>query len=126
VLAGRWPPGPALSARKAGFSAYQNRCVASAGAGAGGGPEHADSRAGQLSTHFRGTGLPRSTPSRRNPALDVPSLEYIRARHNPRHESSHSHQQVIQQRRLGPETGAARIDVITVSRRGRTPRAYYQ
>jgi SAM-dependent methyltransferase len=54
-------------------------------------------------------------------ALDVPSLEYIRARHNPRHESSHSHQQVIQQRHLDPETGAARIDVITVSRRGAHP-----
>ncbi len=59
-------------------------------------------------------------------ALDMPSFEYIRARHNPRHESSHSHQHVIQQRHLDPETGAARIDVITVSRRGRTPRAYYQ
>jgi hypothetical protein len=33
---------------------------------------------------------------------------------------------VIQQRHLDPDTGAARIDVITVSDRGRTPRAYYQ
>ncbi len=59
-------------------------------------------------------------------ALDVPSLDYIRAHHNPRHESTHSQQHVIQQRHLNPETGAARIDVITVSGHRRTPRTYYQ
>src|SRR5215467_16366645 len=40
---------------RAGFDAYQNRCGAPAGAGAGGGPEHGDGRHGQISTHLRRT-----------------------------------------------------------------------
>jgi D-alanine-D-alanine ligase len=59
-------------------------------------------------------------------ALDAPSLDYVREHHNPRHESVLRSRRVIQQRHLDPDTGAARIDVITVSERGRTPRAYYQ
>jgi SAM-dependent methyltransferase len=59
-------------------------------------------------------------------ALDVPSLEYIREHHNPRHESVLHSRRVIQQRRLDPDSGAARIDVVTISERGRTPRVYYQ
>jgi hypothetical protein len=59
-------------------------------------------------------------------ALDAPSLYYVREHHNPRHESVLHSRRVIQQRHLDPDTGAARIDVITVSERGRIPRAYYQ
>jgi len=58
--------------------------------------------------------------------LDAPSLEVIRAHHEPRHESIFEGMSVVQQRYLDPTSGIARIDVTIDSGFGPSSRSYYQ
>ncbi len=58
--------------------------------------------------------------------LDVPSLEVIRARHKPVHESVIGGLRVVQRRYLDPASGAASISVMIDTGRGDIARTYYQ
>jgi SAM-dependent methyltransferase len=58
--------------------------------------------------------------------LDVPSLEIIRAHHEPVHESVIGGLRVVQHRYLDPTSGVARISVIIETGRGHISRTYYQ
>lgn len=58
--------------------------------------------------------------------LDIPSLSFIRAHHDPRHESRVGGLSVLQERHLDATSGVARIDVTVEHDGRRTSRTYHQ